>query len=106
MAVGALTFGRRVTETVGKSITPLDLGGAFAAQASAAVGVHIFSMMGIPVSTSQAVVGAVIGVGLTKGLRVVKGRNIAQIACGWILAPTGAALFSCVTYRLLVSLIN
>lgn len=106
MAVGALTFGSRVTETVGKSITPLDLGGAFAAQASAAFGVHFFSMLGIPVSTSQAVVGAVIGVGLTKGRQVVRGRNIAHIVGGWILAPLGAALFSCLTYRLLISIIN
>ncbi|NNC90004.1 MAG: inorganic phosphate transporter [Akkermansiaceae bacterium] len=106
MAVGALTFGRRVTETVGKNITPLDLGGAFAAQASAAFGVHFFSMLGIPVSTSQAVVGAVIGVGLTKGLAVVSGRNIAQIVGGWVLAPTGAALFSCLTYRLILWIMN
>ncbi len=106
MAVGALTFGQRVTETVGKNITPLDLGGAFAAQASAAFGVHFFSMLGIPVSTSQAVVGSVIGVGLTRGLAVVSGRNITQIVAGWVLAPAGAALFSCLTYRLLLSIIT
>lgn len=53
MAVGALTFGARVTDTVGKSITPLDYSGALAAQFSAAFGVHLFSMAGIPVSTSQ-----------------------------------------------------
>lgn len=100
MAVGALTFGARVTETVGKSITPLDLTGAFAAQSSAALGVHYFSLLGIPVSTSQAVVGAVIGVGLTKGLKVVAGRQILQIVGGWVLAPTGAALFSALIYRL------
>ena len=106
MAVGALTFGRRVTETVGKNITPLDLGGAFAAQSAAAFGVHVFSMLGIPVSTSQAVVGAVIGVGLTRGLRVVSARSIAHIVGGWILAPTGAALFSCLTFRLLNRIMN
>ena len=106
MAVGAFTFGRRVTDTVGKSITPLDLGGAFAAQASAAFGVHLFSMLGIPVSTSQAVVGAVIGVGLTKGRAVVSGRKIGQIVSGWILAPAGAAIFSCLTYRLILLIIN
>ena len=105
MAVGALTFGRRVTETVGKSITPLDLAGAFAAQASAAFGVHFFSMLGIPVSTSQAVVGAVIGVGLTKGFGVVSGGTIAGIVSGWILAPSCAAVFSCFLYRLLVSIL-
>ncbi len=91
MAVGALTIGVRVTETVGKSITPLDLTGALAAQLSAAVGVHIFSMLGIPVSTSQAIVGAVIGVGLTKGAQAVRPKAIAGIALGWVVVPAGAA---------------
>ena len=104
MAVGALTFGRRVTDTVGKSITPLDLGGAFAAQISAGAGVHVFSMMGIPVSTSQAIVGAVIGVGLTKGLQAVSGRKISGIMAGWIFSPCCAALFAFGAYRLIDSI--
>jgi PiT family inorganic phosphate transporter len=106
MAIGALTFGHRVTDTVGKSITPLDLGGAFAAQASAAVGVHLFSMLGIPVSTSQAVVGAVIGVGLTKGARAVSGKKIVEIVTGWVLAPACAALFSYLIYRSFSAIIS
>ena len=103
MAAGALTFGRRVTETVGHSITPLDYSGALAAQASAAFGVHVFSMLGIPVSTSQAVVGAVIGVGLTKGTRAVSGRKVATILVGWIVTPLCAAAFAAGMYRLLDS---
>ncbi len=101
MATGALTFGRRVTRTVGHSITPLDYTGALAAQASAAFGVHLFSMMGIPVSTSQAVVGAVIGVGLTKGARAVSGRKVMTIFAGWIVTPLCAAAFAAGIYRLL-----
>lgn len=101
MAVGALTFGERVTDTVGKSITPLDYAGALAAQTSAAFGVHFFSMLGIPVSTSQAVVGGVLGVGLTKGLRVVSFSKIRNIFVGWIVTPTLAAIFAATVYRLL-----
>lgn len=106
MAVGALTFGQRVTDTVGKSITPLNMGGAFAAQASAAAGVHVFSMMGIPVSTSQAVVEAVIGVGLTRGARAVSGKKIVEIVTGWVLAPACAALFSYLLYRLISAMLT
>lgn len=106
LAVGAITFGRRVTETVGKSITPLDLGGAFAAQLSAAFGVHYFSMLGIPVSTSQAVVGAVIGVGLVKGARAVSAKRIIQIMIGWVLSPTCAAIFAALSYYLLSRLLR
>jgi len=106
MAVGALTFGERVTDTVGKSITPLDYSGALAAQLSAAFGVHLFSMLGIPVSTSQAVVGAVIGVGLTKGTQAVGTRKIRTIFIGWIVTPTCAAIFAAVVYRLLDSMLH
>jgi PiT family inorganic phosphate transporter len=100
MAVGAITFGSRVTDTVGKSITPLDYGGALSAQLSAAFGVHLFSMAGIPVSTSQAVVGGIIGVGLTKGMRAVSAKKISTIFIGWVVTPACAAVFAAVVYRL------
>jgi PiT family inorganic phosphate transporter len=99
MAAGALTFGERVTRTVGKGITQLDYAGALAAQLSAAFGVHLFSMAGIPVSTSQAVVGGVIGVGLTKGARAVSARRISTIFLGWVVTPLCAAVFAALTYR-------
>lgn|GEM_PF-83001 len=104
LAVGAVTFGKRVTETVGKRITPLDLPGALAAQVAAASAVYVFSMMGIPVSTSQAIVGAVIGVGLVKGARAVSKRKVAEIAVGWVGSPLCAALFAAVVYALLAGL--
>ncbi|MBU2677046.1 MAG: inorganic phosphate transporter family protein [Gammaproteobacteria bacterium] len=105
MAIGALTFGKRVTTTVGRSITPLDYSGALAAQSAAAFGVHMFSMLGIPVSTSQAVVGAIIGVGLTKGARAVSKKKITTIFAGWIVTPLCAAIFAALVYRLLYSLL-
>lgn len=106
MGVGALTYGRKVTSTVGKNITPLDLPAAFSAQFAAAFGVHLFSVFGIPVSTSQAIVGAVIGVGLTKGVRAVSRRKTTIIAVGWIVAPFCAALFAAVTYQILKKLFS
>ncbi len=101
MAVGAFTFGSRVTDTVGKSITALDYGGALSAQFAAAFGVHVFSMLGIPVSTSQAVVGGVIGVGLTKGMRAVSMKKIKTIFAGWVVTPLCAAVFAALLYRIL-----
>lgn len=106
MAVGALTFGKRVTDTVGHSITPLDYTGALAAQASAAFGVHLFSMLGIPVSTSQAVVGAIVGVGLTKGAKAVSTSKILTILAGWIVTPLCAAIFAAIVYRVLHSMLS
>ena len=98
MAVGAWTLGSRVSETVGRNITPLDYSGALAAQFAAAFGVHVFTLMGIPVSTSQAVVGGVIGVGLTKGAGAVSSRKISEIVIGWVATPVCAALFAALVY--------
>ncbi len=88
MAAGALLFGRGVAETVGKSIIPLDLQSAFAVQVSSAFGLHLFSMLGIPVSTSQAIVGALLGIGLVHGIKTVKRQKIIEVLVGWVAAPT------------------
>lgn len=102
LAVGALTYGHRVTETIGGSIVLLDPLSAFSAQAAAAVGVHLFSILGIPVSTSQAVVGAVVGVGIVKGIRAVSRRRVLEIVVGWVATPTSAGLLAFGLYKLAV----
>jgi len=99
IAVGAITFGKKVADTVGKGITPLDIPGAFVAQVSSAFGMHLFSFFGIPVSTSSAVVGAVVGVGLVKGARAISRKTIVTILVGWVLTPTLAGSFSFLLYR-------
>ena len=104
IAFGALTFSKRVTETISKNIVPLDLAGAFIAQLSGGFGVHLFSMIGIPISTSQSIVGALIGVGLVRGVKAISGKQIIQIIIGWIAIPTGSALFSFLLYMLARSL--
>ena len=91
IAVGAISYGKKVTDTVGKGITPLDIPGAFVAQISSAFGIHLFSIFGIPVSTSAAIVGAVVGVGLTKGARAISQKTLMTILVGWILTPCLAA---------------
>ena len=103
LALGTLTFGRRVTETVGGGITQLDPVSAGAAQMAAAIAIHYFSLLGILVSTSQAVVGAVIGVGIVHGLRTVRRKKIATIAIGWVATPTVAGLFSFTLYRIILA---
>jgi len=102
LAIGTLTFGKRVTETVGGGITMLDPVSAYAAQTAAALAIHYFSILGIPVSTSQAVVGAVIGVGIVHGLRTVRARKIAGIAVGWVATPTIAGIISFLLYKLIL----
>jgi PiT family inorganic phosphate transporter len=101
IAGGAITYGRRVAETVGKGITPLDIRGAFVAQTASAAGMHLFAVWGIPVSTSSAIVGAVVGVGLVKGARSIRKKTIVVILAGWVLTPCLAAITSYSIYRLL-----
>ncbi len=101
IAAGALTYGKKVADTVGKGITPLDIPSAFVAQISSAFGMHLFSMLGIPVSTSSAIVGAVVGVGLVKGAKAISQKTILTILIGWVLTPSLACLASYGLYVLI-----
>lgn len=104
IAAGALLFGRGVAMTVGRSIIKLDLLGAFAVQISSAFGLHLFSTLGIPVSTSQAIVGALMGMGLYHGIKAVSKRKIAEVMIGWVATPTLAGVVSFGIYRLMLFL--
>jgi len=101
IAIGAITYGKKVADTVGKGITQLDIPGAFVAQVSSAFGMHLFSLFGIPVSTSSAIVGAVVGVGLVKGARSISKKTIMTILVGWILTPTLAGSVSYFLYKVI-----
>jgi PiT family inorganic phosphate transporter len=106
IAVGAITYGKKVAETVGKGITPLDITAAFVAQFSSAFGLHLFSILGIPVSTSSAIVGAVVGVGLVKGAKAISKKTVITILLGWILTPCSAAMSSYALYKALAMLMG
>ncbi len=100
IASGVLTYSRKVMTTVGKKITYLDEYSAFIAELSEAVTVEIFTQVGVPVSTSQAIVGGVVGVGLVKGARTVNRRTLIEIGTGWISTPISAGIISYFLLRL------
>ncbi len=85
IALGISTWGYRVMQTVGKRITRLSNTRGFSIDFSAATSILIASKLGMPVSTTHAVVGAVVGVGLAKGLEAVDLRVLKQIVASWIL---------------------
>jgi PiT family inorganic phosphate transporter len=87
IALGALTYSEGVMTTVGGKIMKLDAFSAFIVVASEAVTVHIYALLGVPVSTSQAIVGAVLGIGLLSGLKTVRFVTLGKIALGWLLTP-------------------
>lgn len=94
IGLGSITYSRKVMKTVGKKITMLHPLTAFLVVLAEAVTVHIYTFIGIPVSTSQAVVGAVIGIGLVKGVKELEGKMIAGILGGWVLTPFFAGLIA------------
>ncbi|NLF17851.1 MAG: inorganic phosphate transporter [Lentisphaerae bacterium] len=91
MAIGVLTFSRGVMLTVGRGITPLDAFAALVVVLAAALTVHLYALLGVPVSTTQAMVGAVLGIGLAKGVHILNLRSLARVLAAWIVAPLGAA---------------
>jgi len=100
IALGCLTWGRRVMRTVGGKITHLNHTRGFSVEFAAATTVLFASKLGMPVSTSHTVVGAVIGVGLARGLEAIDLSVIKKIIISWLLtvpvaAGTAAAIFIC-----------
>ena len=96
--LGILTFSRRVMETVGRRLVRLDPFSALVVLLAEAITVHIYTIIGVPVSTSQAVIGAVLGVGIIKGISTVERRTLINILFGWFLTPTIAAAIALSIY--------
>lgn len=95
IALGVLTFSKRVMMTVGSSIANISQIEGFLVIIAMSLTVIIMgNWMGIPVSTSQAVVGAVIGAGLVKGIKNVNFGVFKRIAVAWVSSPTVAGLMS------------
>lgn len=112
ISVGVLTYSRRVMETVGGGLFALSPVAAFVVVTAHSVVLFLFASQGlerflvghglpaiplVPVSSSQAIVGAVIGIGLLKGGRGIRWRTLGGIAGGWVLTPAIAAAISFVS---------
>ena len=95
IAIGVLTFSKRVMMTVGSSIANISQIDGFLVIIAMAITILLMEqMMGIPVSTSQAVVGAVIGAGLVSGVKNVNFGVFKRIAIAWVSSPTVAGLLT------------
>jgi PiT family inorganic phosphate transporter len=94
IGLGILTLSKRVMETVGKKLVRLDPFSALVVLLAQSITVHIYTFIGVPVSTSQAVIGAVLGVGIVKGISTVSGRTLANILIAWLLTPAIAGFFA------------
>ncbi len=100
IAIGIMTYSKRVMETVGKKITNMLPMMALISVVAQSITVYIYTNVGVPVSTSQAIVGAVAGVGAVHGFSSVNFKSIGRIAIGWMMTPIAAGAVAIGTYFL------
>ena len=87
IGLGVVTYSRGVMMTVGRGLVKLDAFSALVVVLAEALAVHGYALIGVPVSTSQAVVGAVLGIGLVRGVRTVNKRTLVGILGAWLMTP-------------------
>jgi PiT family inorganic phosphate transporter len=85
-------------ETVGRKLVRLDPFSALVVVLAGGVTVHFYTLMGVPVSTSQAVIGAVLGIGIIKGVQTIRRATLYGILAGWFLTPPVACFIAMCIY--------
>jgi len=106
ISLGVLTYSRKVMDTVGKKIVELDSFSAFISSFSAAVTVHVCTQVGVPVSSSQAVVGGVAGIGIMKGSKTMRMRTLVEIAVGWVSTPLSSGAIAYLMMRFYIAFVG
>lgn len=101
IAIGVLTWGYKVIETIGHKITALNNTRGYSVDFGTATSVLIASKLGLPVSTTHAAVGAVIGVGLAGGLAAVDFKVVWKITLYWVVTLPLAAIPAMLIYKVL-----
>ncbi|MEX0961745.1 MAG: inorganic phosphate transporter [Simkaniaceae bacterium] len=101
IVVGLATWGWRVIETIGKKITELTPTRGFSAEFGAATTILLASKLGLPVSTTHCIVGAVLGVGLARGISALNIRMLRDIALSWVITIPSAALVCILLFHLI-----
>lgn len=102
IALGILTFSKRMVGTIGKGIVKLNAYSAMISVLAEAITVHIFAMIGVPVSMSQALIAAIIGIGEIRGFKSIRIRKVAHIFASWFIVPivaTGLSYCICYLYK-------
>ncbi len=101
IVVGLAHLGKKVIKTIGEGITHLTPSRGFAAELAAASTVVIASGAGLPISTTQTLVGAVLGVGMARGIAALNMSVVRNIVVSWVVTlPIGAALSIAIFYLL------
>jgi len=106
IVIGLATWGWRVIQTIGRKITELTPTRGFSAEFGAAVTILVASKFGIPISTTHCIVGAVLGVGLAKGISALNLRTIREIVLSWIITIPSAAVTCIIIFYIINALVT
>lgn len=98
IVIGLATWGWRVIETIGKKITELTPTRGFCAEFGAATTILLASKCGLPISTTHCLVGAVLGVGLARGIKAINLSMIKDIVLSWIITIPASAIMSILVF--------
>lgn len=106
IALGVAIWGHKVMKTVGTKITELNNTRGFSIDFSTATTVFLASALGLPVSSTHTVVGAVVGVGYARGVGVVNLEIIKQIVASWFITVPAGAIMSAIFYKIFMMLFS
>jgi len=101
IGLGTLTGGWRIIKTMGSKITKLQPVGGFAAETGAAVAIYTATALGVGISTTHTITGAIIGVGATRRLSAVRWGVARQIVWAWILTIPASAFIGAISFYVL-----
>lgn len=101
IVIGLASYGYRVIATIGENITELTPSRGFAAELATASTVVVASGFGLPISTTQTLVGGVLGVGFARGIGALNLRVISNIFLSWVITLPSGAILSVVFYNIL-----
>ena len=99
IVIGLATYGWRVMEPVGKKITELTPSRGFCAEFGAATTIVIASKLALPISTTHTLVGAVLGVGLARGIGALNLTTVRDIAISWVVTIPAGAIMAILFYK-------
>jgi len=105
IVAGLASWGWRVIETIGKKITELTPSRGFCAEFGAGLTILLASKMGLPISTTHALVGSVLGVGFARGIRALNLKTLKDIILSWIATIPICAILSILVFFVLKALI-
>lgn len=100
ISAGAYTLSKRIAETLCRGITNIDPKTGFSAHFGAGITVYLFTIIGMPVSTTYSLFGGILAIGFFKGLKTINLSTLKNITLSWILAPIFAFILSFIVSKI------